>query len=385
MKKKSNPSQPDKLQLCMCIDYRKVNQSLITACNNSNGKIVSTFPLPKIQELLSCLNKCKYFSSLDLHSGYYHISLTEYAKKKTAFMIADGKYQWNVVPLGLATAVSTFQYLMSTVLTVSQLLVKLRINQNGFRPGCSTVSQILALRRIMEGVKSNNLLAIITFIDFTKAFNTIHRGKMIRILRVYGIPNELVEAIDDMYQDSTAKDLSPDGETKPFKILSGVLQGDTLAPYLFIIVLDYALRKAIDGREEELGFCLKKCQSRRVGPEVLTDLDFANDIALMSEQIHQAQNLLNNVEVQCGKIGLKINAMKTKSIVFNHQLPVTLHTLDGSELEIVQDFKYLGSLIQSTKADIMSRRAAAWKACNKLKNIWKAPLGRSFKLRLSWQ
>ena len=101
----------------MCIDYRKANQSLITSHNNSNGKVVSTFPLPKIQELLSHLKKCKYFSSLDLCSGYYHISLTEGAKKKTAFVTADGKYQWNVVPFGLATAVSTFQYLMSTVLT----------------------------------------------------------------------------------------------------------------------------------------------------------------------------------------------------------------------------------------------------------------------------
>ena len=50
-------------------------------------------------------------------SGYYHISLTEEAKKRTAFVTADGKYQWNVVPFGLATAVSTFQYLISTVLT----------------------------------------------------------------------------------------------------------------------------------------------------------------------------------------------------------------------------------------------------------------------------
>ena len=76
----------------MCIDYRKVNQSLITAYNNTNSKAVSTFPLPKIQELLSRLNNCKYFSSLDLCSGYYHIGLTEKAKKKTAFVMADGKY-----------------------------------------------------------------------------------------------------------------------------------------------------------------------------------------------------------------------------------------------------------------------------------------------------
>ena len=117
VKKKPDPNQPNKPQLCMCIDYRKVNQSLITAHNNSNGKVVSTFHLPKIQELLSCLNKCKYFSSLDLRSGYYHINLTEEAKKKTAFVTADGKYQWYVVPFGLATVVSTFQYLMSTVLT----------------------------------------------------------------------------------------------------------------------------------------------------------------------------------------------------------------------------------------------------------------------------
>ena len=101
----------------MCIVYRKVNQSLITVCNNNNGKVVSTFHLPKIQELLSRLIHCKYFSSLHLHSGFYLISLTEEAEKKTAFVNTDGKYQWNVVPFGLATTVTTFQYLMSKVLT----------------------------------------------------------------------------------------------------------------------------------------------------------------------------------------------------------------------------------------------------------------------------
>ena len=117
IKKKPDPSQSHKSQLHVCIDYRKVNQSLVTAHNNSNGRVVSTFPLQKIQELLRQLNKCKYFSSLDLCSGYYHISLTKEAKRKTTFVTTDGKYQWNVVPFGLTIAFSTFQYLMSTVLT----------------------------------------------------------------------------------------------------------------------------------------------------------------------------------------------------------------------------------------------------------------------------
>ena len=89
--------------------------SKFRACDNNNGKVVSTFPLPKIQELIGRLNKCKYFSSLDLCSGYFQISLTEEAKKKMTFVTADGNYQWNVVPFALATTVCTFQYLKSTV------------------------------------------------------------------------------------------------------------------------------------------------------------------------------------------------------------------------------------------------------------------------------
>ena len=86
LKKKHDPSHPKKLQLRICIDYRNVNQSLITAHNGNNCKVFSTFPLPKIQELLIRLIHCKYFSSLDLHSVYSHISLTEEAKMKTAFV-----------------------------------------------------------------------------------------------------------------------------------------------------------------------------------------------------------------------------------------------------------------------------------------------------------
>ena len=117
----------------------------------------------------------------------------------------------------------------------------LRNNQNGFRRGRSTLSQILCLRRIIEEAKAFNLPAILTFIDFKKAFDSIHRGKMIKILRAYGIPPRLLRAIESMYEDTFAKVLTPDGETAWFELLAGVLQGDTLAAFLFIIVLDYAL------------------------------------------------------------------------------------------------------------------------------------------------
>ena len=122
----------------------------------------------------------------------------------------------------------------------------LRTNQNGFRPKRSTASHILALRRLIEGVKQKNLEAAIVFVDFRKAFDTIHRGKMMKILLAYGIPKKIVDAIRVLYDNTRARIISLDGETEEFEIVAGVLQGDTLAPYLFAIVLDYAMRKAIN-------------------------------------------------------------------------------------------------------------------------------------------
>ena len=115
---------------------------------------------------------------------------------------------------------------------------------------------------------------------------------MLKILRAYGIPNQIVSAIATMYENTGAKVITPDGETEPFNISAGVLQGDTLAPYLFVIALGYALREAIDGREEELGFQLVKRQSRRIVPEVglLTDLDYADDIAPCQRKYNKHKN-----------------------------------------------------------------------------------------------
>ena len=166
----------------------------------------------------------------------------------------------------------------------------LRPNQNGFRPKRSTTAHILALRRLIENVKRKNLKSVILFVDFSKAFDSVHRGKMLKILKAYGIPDQLVSAIDKLYEGTRAKVISPDGETDYFTILAGVLQGDTLAPYLFAIVVDYVMRKATSGREEEFGFTLHHRKSRRCPAVNITDLDFADDIALLSNEIHQAQH-----------------------------------------------------------------------------------------------
>ena len=258
----------------------------------------------------------------------------------------------------------------------------LRQNQNGFRPGRSTAAHILALRRLIEGVKHKNLSASITFIDFKKAFDSIHRGKMFKILKAYGIPNELVSAIAKIYDDVKARIVTPDGETELIEILAGVLQGDTLAPYLFIIVLDYAMRDAVSGKEEELGFQLRRRMSRRHPAKMLTDLDFADDIALVSETTDQAQKMLQNVEKATSKVGLYLNAAKTEVMLFNQTTDSNLTSRSGETIKAVKNFKYLGAWMSSSQDDIAIRKAVAWKACHKLKKFWTSRMHRNTKVRL---
>ena len=81
---------------------------------------------------------------------------------------------------------------------------KLRCNQNGFRPGRTTVAEILALRRVMEEARKNNHSAVLTFIDFLKAFDSVNRQKMTQVLMAYGIPTNLLNAIMGMYTNTRA-------------------------------------------------------------------------------------------------------------------------------------------------------------------------------------
>ena len=80
-----------------------------------------------------------------------------------------------------------------------------------------------------------------TLVDFSKAFNSIHRDKMEQILLVYGLLKGTVTAIMVLYKNMKVMFCLPNGNTNFFEIVAGVLQGDTLAPHMFIICLDYIL------------------------------------------------------------------------------------------------------------------------------------------------
>ena len=154
-------------------------------------------------------------------------------------------------------------------------------------------------------------------------------------------------------------------------IVAGVLQGDTLAPYLFIICLDYVLRTSID-KIRENGFELTKRRSKRYPAKTITDADYADDLALLANTPNQAETLLHSLERAAAGIGLHVNANKTEYMCYNQTGNIA--TLDGASLKLVDKFTYLGSSVSSTEKDIDTRLTKAWTAIDRLSIIWKSDL-----------
>ena len=185
----------------------------------------------------------------------------------------------------------------------------LRVNQAGFRPGRGCTEHIHLLRRILEGCKHKNLPVIATFVDFKKAFDSVDRTAMFKILRNYGVSESISNAIKVLYLNTKSSVLVDGQITEEFSVNTGVLQGDVLAPFLFIIIIDWVLKNS---NIDHLGFIMAPRRSRRYPAERLTDMEFADDIGLLDNDHQGAQEQLNNISNTAKEVGLLINTDKTK-------------------------------------------------------------------------
>ena len=180
----------------------------------------------------------------------------------------------------------------------------------------------------MKALTQKNLDATtrILFVDFSKAFDSIHRGKMEQTLLTYGLSKETVTDIMMLYKNTK---------------------------YLFIICLDYVFRTSFDIMKYN-GFKLAKERSRRFPALTITNADYADDIALLANTSAQAETLQHSLERAAG-IDLHVNADKTEYTCFNQGGDI--FSPNGSSLKLLDRFTYLGSSVSSTEKDINSRLA----------------------------
>ena len=136
-----------------------------------------------------------------------------------------------------------------------------------------------------------------------------------------------------------------------------------MAPFLFVICLDYVLRTSID-KSNEYGLTLELARSRRFDAKKITDAHYADDLALLSDNSYNAQKLLHILKKSAAFIGLHVNATETEYMCYNQD--GAIETLNKTLLKKIGDFVYLRSNIASTEKDVLIRVSKACSAIERL-------------------
>ena len=242
---------------------------------------------------------------------------------------------------------------------------ELRDEQAGFRRERSCCDQIATLRIIVEQSYVWNTQLYLVFVDFEKAFDSIDRNVLWKLLQGYGLPVKIINMIRLFYEGFQASVLHDGDLTDSFGMGTGVRQGCLLSPLLFLVALDWVTRKAFDG-----GTGIQWTLS-----EKLEDLDFADDLVLMSQKISDMRKKVEKLEDYAKKVGLKINSGKTKEMRIRPKGNVGDVQCNGEPLECVEKFTYLGSEVTptgGTEEDIASRCRKAQGAFTILRPLWRS-------------
>lgn len=240
--------------------------------------------------------------------------------------------------------------------------VKLREEQAGFRSGRSCSEQIFILRNIIEQCNEYNIKNYINFVDFKKAFDSVHRETVWKIMAHYGIPQKVINITKKLYEHSSCRVRTNSGHTEYFDIVTGVRQGCILSPTLFLLTIDFVMRRATN--RDDFGI--------EWGNGRLTDLDFADDLAMLSTSGTTLQDMTDNLSNIASNVGLRISSEKTKVMAVKDDQLLYI-SINQQQTEQVNNFTYLGSQITSngdTNPDIHARLGKARSIFRRSSSTW---------------
>lgn len=278
---------------------------------------------------------------------------------------------------GITLLNSIYKILAGLILNriADSLEPKLLKEQAGFRPGRSCVDHINALRLIVEQSTEFRSPLYLVFVDFERAFDTLNHQSMYKVLQAIGIPHKLISLIQHLYKDSSSKILHNNQKSRSISIKTGVKQGCLMSPLLFNLSLDWVL-KHLNKQDRGIRWTLF---SR------LEELAYADDICLLAHTYDDMQDKINLLKQLAAQVGLKINVAKTKAMRI-HTTCTNKLTIGNQEIEEVDKFCYLGSIISKTGGtmeDILQRINKARCAFSKLNNVWRCPqISRLTKIRI---
>ena len=174
--------------------------------------------------------------------------------------------------------------------------------QAGFRRGRGCIDQIFVLRNIIEQCIEWNTPLYINFIDFRKDFDSVQRDTLWKILRLYGVPPKIVTLMELFYQQCECSVIVDGNLSEWFCVESGVRQGCFISPILFLVAIDWIMRRKTADRPRGTQWTLFS---------QLEDLDFADDLAALSTTRCHLQEKTDRLRRFARQVGLNINNSKT--------------------------------------------------------------------------
>ena len=257
-------------------------------------------------------------------------------------------------------------------------------SQCGFRAGRSTVDMIFSLRQLQEMCRDQQQPLFIAFIDLTKAFDLVSRSGLFHLLKKIGCPPKLLQMVISFHENMHSTVSFNGGTSDAFPVKSGVKQGCVLAPTLFGIFFSMVLQSAftdcnegiyIRTRTDGKLFNISRLRAKTKVREVLIrEMLFADDAALVSKSENGLQDLVNRLSNACKDFGLTISIKKT-NIMSQGTNSAPYITINNTQLEVVDSFKYLGATITSTptlEKELSGRIGKAIGVMNKLESrVWR--------------
>ncbi|KAK3529386.1 hypothetical protein QTP70_029773 [Hemibagrus guttatus] len=248
--------------------------------------------------------------------------------------------------------------LMSHIMKLWERVVEARLRkvveiceqQYGFMPRKSTTDAIFALRILMEKYRDGQRELHCVFVDLEKAYDRVPREELWYCMRKSGVAEKYVRVVQDMYERSRTVVRCAVGQTEEFNVEVGLHQGSALSPFLFAIVMDQL--------------------SEEVRQESPWTMMFADDIVICSESREQVEENLERWRFALERRGMKVSRSKTEYMCVNEREGSGTVRLQGEEVKKVQEFKYLGSTVQSNGEcgkEVKKRVQAGW---NGWRKVW---------------
>lgn len=257
---------------------------------------------------------------------------------------------------------------------------QLHWGQNGFRPDRGTSGHVMCMTALADIARNRKDFPLHgVYVDFSKAFDSITWEAIELALRRWNVPPQLIACVLKVMHGHKLR-VRVDGvlSDDAIDVTLGVLQGDTLAPFLFIIVLDAVLSAL-----PNVGLTCGPTDISSSTSFLLNVLGFADDLCLLAHTPEDVQLLFRSLQEMALAVGLSINfgAGKTERFHINCA-PGLVSDMNGKIVPVVSHYKYLGVYATDQWKDLDIRHKKCWAALQSMKPLWKSNLIRESKRKL---